>query len=100
MYLAFRAPHNPFSHNLTDEEVVNFLPYSILGKPTEQIGLLDRYIGNIMKSLHDMKIAENTMVIFTADNGADTSNLENFHKYGHQRTATMRGKKAGGISEI
>ena len=97
MYLSFRAPHAPFSHNLTEEEIGDFLPYSIIGKPGEQIGLLDLYIGRIMKTLHDLKIAENTMVLFTADNGPDTSAYKLFNKMGHIRTASMRGKKAAGI---
>ena len=96
MYLAFRAPHAPHSHDLTDEEIADFLPYSILGKPTEQIGIFDRYIGNIMAKLKELEIAENTMVIFTSDNGPDSSSFKDFHKYGHIRTSTMRGKKASG----
>ena len=97
MYLAFRAPHAPYSHNLTAEETANFLPYNILGKPGEQIGLFDQYIGNIMKSLHDNEVADNTIVIFTSDNGPDTSGLKLFNKYGHLRMATMRGKKASSM---
>ena len=97
MYLAFRAPHAPYSHNLTAEETANFLPYNMLGKPGEQIGLFDLYIGNIMKALHDLQVADNTIVIFTSDNGPDTSGLKLFNKYGHLRMATMRGKKASSM---
>ena len=98
MYLAFRAPHAPHSHNLTAEELADFLPYSILGKPTEQIGLFDRYIGNIMKTLHDLNVHDNTMVMFTSDNGPDSSSFKSYGQYGHMRTASLRGKKAAGLS--
>ena len=96
MYAAFRAPHAPYSHNLTAEEIADFLPYSIIGKPGEQIGLLDLYIGRIMKKLHDLAIADNTLVIFTSDNGPDGSVFRLFNKLGHIRMGTMRGKKAAG----
>ena len=43
MYLAFRAPHAPYSHNMTLDEIQNSLPHSIIGKPGEQIMLLDKY---------------------------------------------------------
>ena len=76
MYLAFRAPHAPFSHNMTRAEIAEFLPYSLLGKPGEQIGLLDRYIGQIMKTLHELQIADNTLVVLTADNGPDSSTFK------------------------
>ena len=44
MYLAFRAPHAPYSHNMTLDEIQNSLPHSIIGKPGEQIMLLDKYV--------------------------------------------------------
>ena len=94
MYMGLRAPHTPYSHNLTLEEIQDFLPYAIQGKPGEQIGLLDMYIGQIMKTLHDLNIADNTMVVFTADNGADSSAFKMFNDLGHIRMGTMRGKKA------
>ena len=81
MYLSFRAPHAPYSHNMTEAEIAEFLPYSLIGKPGEQIGLLDRYIGQIMKTLHDLQIAENTLVIFTADNGPDSSSFKSWFYY-------------------
>ena len=94
MYMGIRAPHSPYSHNLTQEEIEDFLPYAIHGKPGEQIGLLDRYIGEIMRTLHELDIADNTMVIFTADNGPDSGAFKMFNHLGHIRTGTMRGKKA------
>ena len=74
------------------------LPYATLGKPGEQIGLFDSYIGNIMKKLHDLKIAENTFVIFTSDNGPDGGAgrgvFHMYNKYNHMRMGMMRGNKA------
>jgi len=36
------------------------------------------------------------MVIFTSDNGPDSSGFELYNKLGHLRMSTMRGKKAAG----
>ena len=94
MYLSFRAPHAPYSHNMTDDEIRDFLPYSIIGKPGEQIGLLDNYIGQIMAKLEELEVAENTFVVFTSDNGPDMSGFAMYNTMGHIRTAMLRGKKA------
>ena len=94
MYLAFRAPHAPYSHNMTDSEIRDFLPYSIIGKPGEQIGLLDNYVGQIMAKLEELDVADNTFVVFTSDNGPDSSGFHMFNTMGHIRTAMLRGKKA------
>ena len=100
MYLAFRAPHAPYSHNLTFDEIQQSLPHAIIGKPGEQIRLLDQYVGNIMQALHEKEVADNTLVIFTSDNGPDGSGFKLFNELGHLRTATLRGKKATGIISL
>ena len=50
MYLSFRAPHRPFSHNKTFDpnDPEDHLPYRSLGKPTEQIGIFDKAIGQVI----------------------------------------------------
>lgn len=78
MYLSFRAPHRPFSHNKTFEEPDDHLPYRSLGKPTEQIGIFDTYVGQIMKTLQDLDIADNTLIFFTSDNGPDQDSVAQF----------------------
>ena len=96
LYLSFRAPHRPYSHeyDFDPEEPDAHMPYTALGKPGEQLGLFDKYIGKVMKSLHDNKIADNTLVFFTSDNGPDQGAFNLFNKMGHMRMVTMRGKKA------
>jgi len=66
IYLPFQAPHAPFQ----DPDVP-------LDKPREKnretlikmIERLDLEIGRVLKTLDDQKIAENTLVIVTSDNG-------------------------------
>ena len=96
MYFPYRAPHAPFHHNLTVEEIEKYLPYNLHGKVGEQIGLFDELIGKMMAHLHDLDIADNTMVIFTSDNGPDMGAFEMMNALGHTRTQMLRGLKASG----
>lgn len=67
------------------EKEVNFIPV---------LSAYDREIGRLMQGLKDLGIDDNTIVIFTSDNGPNPS-------YKNGRTAGMRGQKAtlyeGGI---
>ena len=73
LYLSFRAPHRPNSHNLTFDasNPTEHLPHASIGKPGEQFVQFDEFIGNIMKRLHDLQVADNTLIFFTSDNGPD-----------------------------
>ena len=63
LYLAHTAPHTPLV--LTDENK-NLSMRGAYGDVVEEV---DRSVGKILKTLKDLKIAENTFVIFTSDNG-------------------------------
>ena len=55
--------------------------------------MLDRHIGDVMKTLTDLKVADNTMVVFTTDNGPDRGAFAFINKKNHLRLGTMRGMK-------
>ena len=63
LYLAHTAPHTPLV--LTDENK----DLSMRGAYGDVVEEVDRSVGKILKTLKDLKIAENTFVIFTSDNG-------------------------------
>ena len=63
LYLAHTAPHTPLV--LKDENK----DLSIRGTYGDVVEEVDRSVGKILKTLKDLKIAENTFVIFTSDNG-------------------------------
>src|SRR3546814_9247606 len=69
MYLAFNAPHTPLQ--ATKEDYAK-LP-QIKDKKTRVYGAmiaqLDRRIGDVMAQLKRAGIDDNTLVIFTSDNG-------------------------------
>ena len=63
LYLAHTAPHTPLV--LSDENK----DLSMRGAYGDVVEEIDRSVGEILKTLKDLKIAENTFVIFTSDNG-------------------------------
>ena len=63
LYLAHTAPHTPLV--LTDENK----DLSMRGAYGDVVEEIDRSVGKILITLKDLKIAENTFVIFTSDNG-------------------------------
>eukprot|EP01083_Nonionella_stella_P285847 972962_1 len=78
MYLALQTIHGPLNeiHEKEDECM------DVLGEDTtmsrlkycENMLLTDDIIGDIVTALHDANIYDNTLIIFTSDNGADVSN--------------------------
>jgi arylsulfatase A-like enzyme len=57
--------------------------------------MLDFYVGEIMKSITDAGIEENTLIIFTSDNGCSTTaNYKVLLEKGHNPSAIYRGTKA------
>jgi arylsulfatase A-like enzyme len=73
IYAAFTAPHANNESKLCD--VPDLGPYADKDWPQPEklkaalITRLDRYVGDIMQKLHEKHLDENTLVIFTSDNG-------------------------------
>jgi arylsulfatase A len=66
----------------------------------EMVGLMDDYVGEIIQLLYSLGIAQNTLIIFTSDNGpAGERGLESLQRFA--ATGFLRGKKGtlyeGGI---
>jgi arylsulfatase A-like enzyme len=69
MYLAFNAPHTPLQATRADYDAL-----SGIGDHTERVYgamilALDRGVGRVMQALREQGLDENTLVIFTSDNG-------------------------------
>jgi arylsulfatase A-like enzyme len=54
---------------------------------------LDKEVGRILKSLDDIKLADNTIVIFTSDHGATFEKLSKFAPIYHDSNYPFRGQK-------
>tara|TARA_B100000925_G_scaffold274457_1_gene239939 strand:- start:181 stop:993 length:813 start_codon:yes stop_codon:yes gene_type:complete len=63
LYLAHTAPHTPLVSNESKKGL------SIRGAYGDVVEELDQSVGSILQVLKDLKIADNTFVIFTSDNG-------------------------------
>ncbi|MEZ5955715.1 MAG: sulfatase-like hydrolase/transferase [Hyphomonadaceae bacterium] len=69
MYLAFNAPHTPLQATREDYEALSSITDHTERVYAAMIVALDRAVGRVMQSLHDQDLDENTIVIFTSDNG-------------------------------
>jgi arylsulfatase A-like enzyme len=69
MYLAYNAPHTPLQSEKADYEALPHIENHIERTYAGMIRGLDRGIGEVLQALEDQDIADNTLVIFTSDNG-------------------------------
>lgn len=71
LYLPHSMPHWPWQ---ASEKFRGKCPYGIYGDAVEEI---DWGVGEIIRTLREKGIEDNTLVMFTSDNGADLSELLN-----------------------
>lgn len=82
--------------SIFDEDTsYSFGAYTPTNKPAAtyaaMVSRLDRYVGQIMDKLQELHIAENTIVIFTSDNGSYTEG--GYHYAMHNSNGPLRGGK-------
>lgn len=89
LYLSFPAPHTPI---LPSKE---WLGKSGTNEYGDFVLMMDDMIGKILQVVKETGIEENTMVIFTSDNGCSPqANLAELKKAGHNPSYIFRGAKA------
>jgi arylsulfatase A len=89
LYFPLPAPHTPILP--TDE----FKGKSGTNPYGDFVLQVDHTVGQILKSLEEHGIADNTLIIFTSDNGCSPqANFEELAKYGHKPSYHFRGHKA------
>jgi arylsulfatase A-like enzyme len=69
MFLAFTAVHTPLSALKSDYATLSHIPKHCDRVYAAVVLALDRAVGKVLSSLKELGISENTMVIFTSDNG-------------------------------
>tara|TARA_R110002072_G_scaffold99008_1_gene217996 strand:- start:122941 stop:124431 length:1491 start_codon:yes stop_codon:yes gene_type:complete len=87
LYLAYPAPHTPW---LPDPE---FVGKSGAGMYGDFLMMVDAQIGRVLSSLQKVGMDENTMVIFTSDNGPTWYETD-AERFGHDSGGELRGMKA------
>lgn len=69
MYLAYNAPHTPLQALKSDYDALSHIEDHTLRTYAAMIVALDRGVGQVMDELRKQGLEENTIVIFTSDNG-------------------------------
>ena len=87
LYVPFNSPHAPIVP--TNE----FRGTSQAGGYGDFMVQTDAKAGRILRALADHGFAENTIVIFTADNGAEHYAYERIRNFGHRSSGPLRGLK-------
>lgn len=87
VYFPLTAPHAPIIPN--DE----FVGKSEAGGYGDFVYQVDWIAGQVMQALEDSGLADNTIVIFTADNGPERYAHNRLEKYGHWSSGELRGLK-------
>lgn len=86
LYFAPTAPHTPW---LPSAEFQGRSPAGMYG---DFVMMTDAMIGRVLQALDDAKLAENTLVIFTSDNGP-VWYPEDVKRTGHDAVGGLRGMK-------
>lgn len=87
LYVPFNSPHAPI---VPAEE---FAGKSQAGGYGDFMVQTDAEAGRILRALEDHGFAENTLVIFTADNGAERYAYERVRRFRHRSSGPLRGLK-------
>lgn len=91
LYMAHYAVHAPFE---PDKRFIDNYTDSDKSEDAKSFATLiegmDKSLGDILVHLHDLGIAENTLIFFLGDNGSDAPLG---HENGHFSSAPLRGKK-------
>ncbi len=95
LYFPLTAPHTPIA------PAADFQGKSDAGAYGDFVQEVDWTVGQIMKALEEEGLAENTLVIFTSDNGSPGRDgtdmggvLNSVRKYGHNPSYIFRGIKS------
>lgn len=89
LYLPLPAPHTPILPTKEWQGKSGLNPYG------DFVMMLDFYVGEIMKAVAEAGIENNTLIIFTSDNGCSTTaNYKVLLEKGHNPSAIFRGTKA------
>lgn len=90
LYVALSSPHSPV---VPTEE---WQGKSGLNNHADFVMQTDHTVGRIVKAIDAAGLRENTLVVFTSDNGTSgpTSNIEELQEMGHNPSWILRGSKA------
>ena len=86
-YLAFNSPHYPIVPNQ------EFHGKSKAGYYGDFVIETDAMVGKVLAALEEQGLADNTLVVFSADNGPETHAFERLEEFGQWSSGAYRGVK-------
>lgn len=89
LYLAYPAPHTPWL------PVPPYRGKSKAGLYGDFVVMVDAMIGRVLQTLSDTQMAEDTLVVFSSDNGPVWYD-QDVTRFGHDSTRGLRGMKGDG----
>ncbi|MFT6362156.1 MAG: arylsulfatase A-like enzyme [Planctomycetota bacterium] len=87
LYVPLTAPHTPWL------PTPKFRGTSEAGTYGDFVAQVDDALGQLLDTLDELDLADNTLVIFTSDNGSHWT-LDDIDEFGHRANDTWRGQKA------
>lgn len=87
LYMPLTSPHKPVA------PAKQFMGKSKVGAYGDFMIETDFRVGQILKTLDRLKLADNTIVVFTADNGAENTWQRRIENYDHYSSGIFRGGK-------
>jgi arylsulfatase A-like enzyme len=89
LYLALPSPHTPILPTKEWQGKSNLLPYANF------VMMIDDYVGKLMRNIKEAGIEDNTLIIFTSDNGcAPYAGIKELQEMGHYPSYIYRGNKS------
>lgn len=89
LYLPLTSPHTPIVPSK------NWIGKSSIGKYGDFLMETDWVVGEVLQALEKNNLTDNTLVIFTTDNGCSpAAKIDNLVKQGHHPNGKLRGHKA------
>ncbi|MDT0553063.1 sulfatase family protein [Urechidicola vernalis] len=89
LYLPLPSPHTPILPTVKWQGKSNLNPYA------DFVVMIDHYIGQLTSTLEELGIQENTLIVFTSDNGCSPqADFMILKEKGHNPSAIYRGHKA------
>jgi len=87
LYLPLAAPHTPWVPTAEYQDT------SAAGQYGDFVAMVDAYVGRVLQTLDKLELSENTLVIFTSDNGPHWK-PEFIERFQHKAAGNLRGMKA------
>ncbi len=89
LYLALPSPHTPILPTAEWQGKSGLLPYA------DFMMMIDHYVGRLTEKIKELDIEENTIVVFTSDNGCSpAAGIDKLLEMGHAPSYIFRGHKA------